>query len=248
MQGKIQLAMRSGCALWLIVKCCPGAHCQTPLNGLHSRKQSVAVTKGLVGTGPVMIDLQQISEVVSKNRASPKSHSGRSECPQSRRCGITSVGARTKKQHRRTFFSCPNFPRLENMTCLVCQNINGVALRGMLIGMTNCVYLHASFIWYLHRKLLHDAVCYSQTVNPSGYIACLPALLYTWGHTYACACTHTHTAASSIRQQSCRLSSGVSMCSVTTTPGVSLITEGSKGHELHSSGGSLQPPEKQLLL
>ena len=67
MQGKNQHAMRSGCALWLIVKCCPGAHCQTPLNGLHSRKQSVAVTKGLVGTDPVMIDLQWISEDVSEN-------------------------------------------------------------------------------------------------------------------------------------------------------------------------------------
>lgn len=53
-----------GCGLWLIVKCCPGALCQTPLNGLHSRKQSVAVTKGLVGTGPVMIDLQWNSEDV----------------------------------------------------------------------------------------------------------------------------------------------------------------------------------------
>lgn len=50
MQGKNRHAMRSGCALWLIVKCCPGAHCQPPLNGLHSRKQSVAVTKGLMGT------------------------------------------------------------------------------------------------------------------------------------------------------------------------------------------------------
>lgn len=67
MQGKNQHAMRSGGALWLIVKCCPGAHCQTPLNGLHSRKQSVAVTKGLMGTGPVMIDLQWISEDVSEN-------------------------------------------------------------------------------------------------------------------------------------------------------------------------------------
>lgn len=56
------------------------------------------------------------------------------------------------------------------------------------------------------------------------------------------------TSASSAQQQSCRLSSGVSMCSVTTTPDVSLIIEGSKGHELHSSGDSLQPPEKQLLL
>ncbi|KAI9528515.1 hypothetical protein NQZ68_020341 [Dissostichus eleginoides] len=46
-----------------------GAHCQTPLNGLPSRKQSVAVTKGLVGTGPVMIDLQWISEDVSENWA-----------------------------------------------------------------------------------------------------------------------------------------------------------------------------------
>lgn len=67
MQRKNQHAMRSGCALWLIVKCCPGAHSQTPLNGLYSRKQSVAVTKGLVGTGPVMIDLQWISEDVCEN-------------------------------------------------------------------------------------------------------------------------------------------------------------------------------------
>lgn len=76
MQGKNQHAMRSGCALWLIVKCCPGAHCQTPLNSLHSRKQSVAVTKGLVGTGPVMIDPQRISEDVSENWVSPESRIG----------------------------------------------------------------------------------------------------------------------------------------------------------------------------
>lgn len=68
MQGKNQHAARSGGALWLIVKCCPGAHCQPPLNGLHSRKQSVAVTKGLVGTETVMIDLQWISEDVSENQ------------------------------------------------------------------------------------------------------------------------------------------------------------------------------------
>lgn len=91
MQGKNRHAMRSGCALWLIVKCCPGAHCQTPLNGLHSRKQSVAVTKGLVGTGPVMIDLQWISEDVSENWASPESCSGQRECPQTWTCGITST-------------------------------------------------------------------------------------------------------------------------------------------------------------
>lgn len=81
MQGKNRHAMRSGCALWLIVKCCPGAHCQTPLNGLHSRKQSVAVTKGLVGMGPVMIDLQWISEDVSENWVSPELFWGRWECP-----------------------------------------------------------------------------------------------------------------------------------------------------------------------
>lgn len=68
------------------------------------------------------------------------------------------------------------------------------------------------------------------------------ALLYLRTH------MHTYNAASGIRQQSCWLSSGVSMCSVTTTPGVSLITEGSKEHELHSSGDSLQTPEKQLPL
>lgn len=63
--GEIQHVIRSGGALWLIVKCCPGAFCQTPLNGLHGRKQSVAVTKGLVGMGRLMIDLQWNSEDVS---------------------------------------------------------------------------------------------------------------------------------------------------------------------------------------
>lgn len=63
--GEIQHVIRSGGALWLIVKCCPGAFCQTPLNGLHGRKQSVAVTKGLVRMGPLMIDLQWNSEDVS---------------------------------------------------------------------------------------------------------------------------------------------------------------------------------------
>lgn len=63
--GEIQHVIRSGGALWLIVKCCPGAFCQTPLNGPRGRKQSVAVTKGLVGMGLLVIDLQWNSEDVS---------------------------------------------------------------------------------------------------------------------------------------------------------------------------------------
>lgn len=63
--GEIQHVIRSGGALWLIVKCCPGAFCQTPLNGPCGRKQSVAVTKGLVGMGLLVIDLQWNSEDVS---------------------------------------------------------------------------------------------------------------------------------------------------------------------------------------
>lgn len=62
--GEIRHVIRSGGALWLIVKCCPGAFCQTPLNGLRGRKQSVAVTKGLVGMGLLVIDLQWNSEDV----------------------------------------------------------------------------------------------------------------------------------------------------------------------------------------
>lgn len=54
--------------------------------------------------------------------------------------------------------------------------------------------------------------------------------------------TCVHAAASRARRRGCRLSGGVSACSVTTTPGVRLITEGSKGHELHSGGGSLRGP------
>lgn len=40
--------------------------------------------------------------------------------------------------------------------------------------------------------------------------------------------------------QATGLPGGVSACSVTTTPGVRLITEGSKGHELCSGRGSLR--------
>lgn len=54
--------------------------------------------------------------------------------------------------------------------------------------------------------------------------------------------TCVRAAASRARRRGCRLSGGVSACSVTTTPGVRLITEGSKGHELHSGGGSLRGP------
>lgn len=42
-----------------------------------------------------------------------------------------------------------------------------------LIGMTNCVHLHASFIQYVNGKSLQVAACNSQTANPSGYTACL---------------------------------------------------------------------------
>lgn len=132
MQGKNRHAMRSGCALWLIVKCCPGAHCQTPLNGLHSRKQSVDVTKGLVGTGPVMIDLQWISEDVSKNWVSPESCSGQRECPHTWTCCITSTEnfgkANTHKKKKPNPFYWLNFPCLENTRCLGVSNHNWYCL------------------------------------------------------------------------------------------------------------------------
>lgn len=123
MQGKNRHAMRSGCALWLIVKCCPGAHCQTPLNGLHSRKQSVAVTKGLVGTGPVMIDLQWISEDVSENWVSPVEFRSERvpiglECAASHQLK-TSVGSTRKGRNPFYWF---NFACLENTRCLGVSN------------------------------------------------------------------------------------------------------------------------------
>lgn len=89
-----------------------------------------------------------------------------------------------------------------------------------------------------HGKRLHQAVTFLPQNKSRGTRRV--SSLYLW--------TYMRAAASRIRRRSCRLSSGVSACSVTTTPGVSLITEGSKEHELHSSGGSLQTPEKQLLL
>ncbi len=124
MQGKNRHAMRSGCALWLIVKCCPGAHCQTPLNGLHSRKQSVAVTKGLVGTGPVMIDLQWISEDVSENWVSPESSSGQGECPSDLNVRHHINWKLQLAQHEKaeTLFYWPDFACLENTRCLGVSN------------------------------------------------------------------------------------------------------------------------------
>lgn len=115
MQGKNRHAMRSGCALWLIVKCCPGALCQTPLNGLHSRKQSVAVTKGLVGTDLVMIDLHWNSEDVSENWVSPELCSGQQECPQTGMCG-TALETLHKMTENSFFSLSLNFFCLENMT------------------------------------------------------------------------------------------------------------------------------------
>lgn len=70
---------------WLIVKCCPGAHRQAPLNGLHRRKQSVDVTESLVGTAAAMIDLQRTSVDVWESWATlqpaipPSGHSGSRE-------------------------------------------------------------------------------------------------------------------------------------------------------------------------
>lgn len=80
---------------------------------------------------------------------------------------------------------------------------------------------------------MHEDVDCSQTANPSGCVECLQVLP-----------EHSHTHLLECSQWSCWLSGGVSMCSVTKTSSVSLITAGSKGHELHSSGDSLQPPRE----
>lgn len=166
MQGKNRHAMRSGCALWLIVKCCPGALCQTPLNGLHSRKQSVAVTKGLVGTGLVMIDLHWNSEDVSENWVSPESCSGQRECP---RTWMRGIALKTEKTET-PFLYLFNFLCLENMRRLDVSNRERCC-RMRRVNWHDKLCAFASVIRYVSGKLLHEAVYYRQTVNPRGYIA-----------------------------------------------------------------------------
>lgn len=158
MQGKNQHVMRSGCALWLIVKCCPGAHRQTPLNGLHSRKQSVAVTKGLVGTSPVMIDLQWICEDVSENWVSPESCSGQRECPQTWTCGIISSKKKLWLAQHKWAETLFKYRFTHSFICRIWDASVCLITRGILIGMANYGYLHTSFIQYVNCKLLHKAM------------------------------------------------------------------------------------------
>lgn len=138
-----------------------------------------------------------------------------------------------QKRLKPLFYTYLTFSVWRIWDVLMCLTVSGAAAWGVLTGMTNCVHLRQSY------GMLVANYCMKQCIIED-ILHISIALLYLR--------TRMRTAASGVLQQSCRLSSGVSMCSVTTTPGVSLITDGSKGHELHSSGDSLQTPEKQLLL
>lgn len=200
----------------MIVKCCPGALCQTPLNGLHSRKQSVAVTKGLVGMGPVMIDLHWNSEDVSaKWEMSQRTCRVRSyECVASSDKLLRSWRHKKGTLHHLFHGVCPVERRrrtLHEAACWVVLMANGVKHFLLLI------------LFFIPPL--------SQNKSQRTYCMSAPYL-------------RTMRARSCLSRQGCRLSGGVSACSVTTTPGVRLITEGSKGHELHSGGGSLRGPPR----
>lgn len=77
------------------------------------------------------------------------------------------------------FPSTLTFPCVEKMR----HATSATAIWGLLIGMTNGVHLHTSFTWHVNGNLLHEAVDYSQIVNPSGYIECLEALPEDTQHT-----------------------------------------------------------------
>lgn len=175
MQGKNWDAMRSGCVLWLIVKCCPGAIARLHLTACTAESNQWLLLR------------------VSWGR--PRSwliFSG--SLKMSKRAGFHWSGAQVRGnalQHlewklllsstqMQLYFYWFNFACVEKTRRVTSAS----AAWDFLIGMTNGEHLHTSFIWYVNCKLLHEAVDYSQILNPSGYTECLQAQPED---------THTHT-------------------------------------------------------
>lgn len=180
-----------------------------------------------MGMGPVMIDLHWNSEDVSaKWEMSQRTcHSFALGAPSVWPCTTNFGGVGYKKKETlHHSFNC------------ICQekekNFFFLSARGML---KMCAIFRVMLMANNGAKqsLLLPFFFLPLPRNKSRRTYCMSALYLR---------TCVRAAASRARRRGCRLSGGVSACSVTTTPGVRLITEGSKGHELHSGGGSLRGP------